>query len=1663
MTTGHADDNEDSALAPAALGRAPVSAAGLMPDAKTEAVEDLIVTCYEDLLGASVVDRNRPVVLGSVEATTLNTKLEIVLGVPLLSAKLLIEGVSIAALTSDVMRALGAEARSAPTELPDAIATRPDARYDPFPLTAIQQAYLIGRRHALFDLGGISTHFYVEVEGHDVDVLRLQAALRRVIARHDALRTIFLEDGTQRVIRHVDDYEIQFRDLRGASPKAAEAELSLTRKEMSHQLLPADCWPLFDVRASRRPDGVTVIHFSIDLLIADAQSLGLMFQEWAAFYANPGIALPETELTFRDYVLAVEALKDSPVYAAARTYWMARVPTLPPPPELPLAKHPSQSDGQRVRRAHRLGHDVWTRLKERANGIQVTTSTLVCAAYSEVLAMWSAEPSFTVNSTLGTRLPLHPGVPLVIGDFTSSILLEVQPDDGKGTFADRARRLQQQFYRDLSYKLFSGVEMQRELARAHGTAAATMPVVFTSLLGMPYPQTDQQSTFPAAVGYGVSQTPQVYLDHVVYERDGELHLTWDAVEDLFPAGVLDEMFDAYCGLLAHLAGSRMALDERRPRLLPADQAGRRSALNQTRVATDPALMIHSLLDRRCQEAGERVAVIAPDRTLSYRELDGLANRVARTLAERGVKPDELVGVVADKGWQQVVAALGTVRAGAAYLPLDPELPAARLGFLLECGEVATILTQPHISARIDWPAGLHTVDIDGPASYGISDEPVKCLATPDNLAYVIFTSGSTGVPKGVMIEHRAAVNTLVDCIARYELTPDDRVLALSSLSFDLSVFDIFGVLAAGGTIVIPEHEEIRDPARLVELVAEHGVTVWNSVPALFDAVVTYVSSGSGALGDSLRLAMLSGDWIPVDLPDRARSVLAGLELVSLGGATEGSIWSIDYRIGEVEEGWTSIPYGKPMANQQMYVLDHFLEPRPDWAPGEIFIGGSGLARGYWREPQKTAHSFITNPGTRRRLYRTGDIGRHLPSGDIEFMGRLDSQVKVRGHRIELGEIEAMLQKHPHVQATVVKVFGERSDPKRLAAYVVSSDGTELAVEDLRAHLAQQLPEYMIPTAFVTLERLPLSHNGKVNIKALPEPAWGSKATDPDQSSVGADQSRQDAEELISKLMCETLRLKQVGRWDGFSELGGDSLLAIRIIAKAGAQCLRIEPRAFRQEPVTVASLAAASRWQEEPVGEQGIVTGEITLTPSQQWFLEQEFDEPQHWNGMWPLLSLGQRIDPALMSAAMQHVMLHHDMLRLRFRRDDGWRAFIAGPEATEPIPFAVVDLSNVPDAKLQARVEDTCAGIQRSLDLIDGPLVRLTYIDLGPDKPGRLHVAAHWIALDYYSSRIFFEDLQAAYLQLTRDEDPLLAPKTTSFRQFSSELHEHAQTDALEREMAQWTSPGRTRAPELPLDHLTGENRQASARRVAAVLGTDETRAVTHEITRLHACDVREAIMTALGRAVCGWTGEDSLLVEVEGHGRENLLDGVDVSRTIGRCSTLWPAYLKLGQNQPAESIAAVRDAMRACPNNGIGYGMLRYLSENPDTRQVLINMPAAPIGLNHWGQVDEYFTDLIWPSTESPGPHRSPAGLRPRLIEVTSFIANGQLVILWTYSENLHLASTIQNVAEQTMRELGNLLPASDRVFMVTPAVLVEESRPLQDDGEWQLPPSLEAVAES
>ncbi len=929
-----------------------------------------------------------------------------------------------------------------------------EQRYQAFPLTDVQQAYWLGRSEA-FELGNVATHGYIELESDRLDLERLNLAIQRLIAHHDMLRAIVLPDGQQLILPQIEAYHIEILDLRGQNPTDVASQLETVRQRMSHQVLAADRAPLFEICASRLDYCRIRLHLSFDYLIVDAWSLGeILAPQLYQLYQNPQVVLAPLQVSFRDYVLAELALKNTELYQRSQDYWFRRLPILPPAPELPLAKHPSTIKQPRfVRRSGYLQPSTWQQLKTRAIQAGITPSGVLLAAFAEVLSLWSKNPQFTINLTLFNRLPLHPQVNEIVGDFTSLTLLAVDYSTPE-PFLSKARRLQKQLWQDLEHRYISGVEVLRELARTQGgTTKAAIPIVFTSTLtqGTPEPDTLGLEKIGKVI-YSISQTPQVWLDHQVSERDGALVWSWDAVEELFPTGLLDDMFTAYCRLLDSLATEAEIWQT-------VTQQKALTTYNDT-ASPISEVLLHTLFAAQIPQQQHQPAVITPNRTLTYQQLDCFANQLANQLRRLGVLPNTLVAVVMDKGWEQVVAVLGILLSGAAYLPIAPELPNERQWHLLQEGKVQIVLTQSWLDATLTWPDSIQRLCID---TFTLVDNipPLETVQSSTDLAYVIYTSGSTGLPKGVTIDHRGAVNTILDINKRFAIGSGDRLLALSSLSFDLSVYDIFGTLAAGATIIIPEATSSKDPAHWLKLIQQYQVTVWNSVPALMQMLIEYAANQTDIL-QSLRLVLLSGDWLPLSLPAQIQSVCENVQVVSLGGATEASIWSIIYPVTTVDPNWKSIPYGRPMINQQFYVLNQMLVECPVWVVGELYIGGVGLAQGYWQDQNKTDANFIIHPQTNQRLYKTGDLGRYLPDGNIEFLGREDFQVKVNGYRIELGEIEATLQQHRSVKEVVVATIGESRENQQLVAYIVPN--SEIAASNHQqpeTYQPNQLPDVLL--------------------------------------------------------------------------------------------------------------------------------------------------------------------------------------------------------------------------------------------------------------------------------------------------------------------------------------------------------------------------------------------------------------------------------------------------------------------------------------------------------------------------------------------------------------------------------------------------------------------------
>ncbi|MFM9442372.1 amino acid adenylation domain-containing protein [Streptomyces acidiscabies] len=1004
------------------------------------------------------------------------------------------------ATAQDIARRLTAAVRTAAPAATDSPAQAPRSQDDgaPFPLTPVQASYFVGREEGL-PLGGVATFYYYEydrtAEDPVADLQRLEAAWNRLVAHHPMLRMTVDERGQQRIHTDVGPYRISVSDLRHASPDDTGRTLARLRDERSHQVRPTGTWPLFDLHAALLPDGRTRLHVGVDVLVTDLAGWMLLMRQWGRLVADPAAQLP---LPTTDFAHVQRDRVTDPQWAARRTrdraYWAERAAGLPPAPRLPVLRAAADTTPPRfVRSAATLDAPVWAALRARGAEAGVTPTATLLAAFAVVLGRWGAGERICLNTTLFDRPESAGEAADAVGDFTTTALVGTPPFtpgvwEGFGGYAAEVNR---RFWEDLDHRSVSGVEVLRDLVPGGDPGASPaplFPVVFTSGVGI-----SGDAEPPAAwIGeevFGISQTPQVLLDHIVWDEGGRLRLAWDSVDGAFPAGYVQALLDAHVRLLHRLTDPAAWQD----RALGWDPAFRPEEPLDVTPFPDAGPLLHSPVQEAARRYAERPALYGTSGAVTHGRLAENAAATAAYLAAQQAGPGDLVAVACEKGVAQITAVLGVSACGAGYLPVEPNWPDARIAAVCERAGVRHALVGRGV--KIGWPPGVtvHRLNAAGRPARGAvpGDVPGPKTPAPDDLAYTIFTSGSTGSPKGVEIQHRAARTTIDDIVDRFGITAEDRVLALSALSFDLSVFDIYGVLGAGGSLVLPDPARQRDPQHWLEQAGRHGVTVWNTAPALLEMLVEYAELEQEAAADalrSLRLVMLSGDWIPLPLPERLRKLAPQAEFMSLGGATEASIWSITHPVRHTDPSWRSIPYGRALRGQSFHVLDEHGAPCPVGEAGELFIGGDGLARGYTGDPVQTAERFAPHPVLGRRLYRTGDLGRWQVDGTIEFLGRADRQVKIRGHRIELGEIEAVLARHPAIRQCVVSsVPGPDGRPRLVAHLSPKGAGQAPAPQELSDVLRERLPEYMVPGRFVVLEQLPLTANGKIDHAALGNP------------------------------------------------------------------------------------------------------------------------------------------------------------------------------------------------------------------------------------------------------------------------------------------------------------------------------------------------------------------------------------------------------------------------------------------------------------------------------------------------------------------------------------------------------------------------------------------------
>ncbi len=1008
-----------------------------------------------------------------------------------------------------------------------------------FPLGDMQQAYWIGRGDEL-GLGGVSSHVYHELEG-GWDIDRLQAALARVIERHGALRTAFI-DGSRQQELPADAVTLAIRryDHRALDRDAQGRARLAIRSEMSHQVLPADRAPLLDVRVSIFADDDMVLHVSHDGLVMDGISMFIFFRDWAEAYQQPALMPAALGVGCRDQIAFDQEQRGTPAYARARDYWLERLDSLPPAPQLPIRRDPgSLSASPSVRSEVTIEAAAWASIRDHGRELGLTPTVVLGSVYAETLSMFSGGDDFTLNVTLANRMPTDPDIFQVIGNFTSPQLIPCR--FGKWTtFAERTTALKAAMAEGLEHRQFSGLEVMRALAERQGAASASMPVTFNCAIGAPGDGLDGSALDRLGKEvFSISQTPQVWLNLFAMEKADALVIQFDAVEALFPAGFIDEFAAVFRRALRALTAPT-AWEAQALTSLPASQCARRRAVNVTETPL-PDEMLQAAFLRQAASTPEADAIVLSDRTITYRELAERAAAIAHWLRAHDVGRDELVAVLMRKGWEQIAAAFGTLMAGGAYLPIDADLPEARIRHLVENGEARVILAQSTALDRLPPACGhLPVLPIDEmTVEAGLQPPPPLAGHDPDDLAYVLFTSGSTGQPKGVMISHRSVVNLVADINRRFEVGPGDRLFGVSAFNFDLSVYDIFGALSSGAAVILPDQELALDPSHWAELGRSAGVSVWNSVPAIVQML------WDAGLPESLRLVMMSGDRIPVPLAATLRRERPAMQTVSLGGPTETTVWNILYPIDDVDPSWHTVPYGRPNGNNRYYVLDRHGRECPDWVAGGLHAAGIGLARGYWRDPERTDQAFFHHEALNERLYDTGDVGRYLPDGTIEILGRSDFQVKVNGYRIELNEIETRLVAHDGVEQAAAVVIDGGDGPRLVAFYVAGGDPA--TPDDLADHLALHLPDYMVPDRFVAIERLPLTGNRKVDRKALSSLTLVDPAK-PQTSDEDAAELRPGIESELASIWRDILKRETVDPTASLQDLGATSLATIRIVA-----------------------------------------------------------------------------------------------------------------------------------------------------------------------------------------------------------------------------------------------------------------------------------------------------------------------------------------------------------------------------------------------------------------------------------------------------------------------------------------------------------------------------------
>ncbi|KAF6626198.1 amino acid adenylation domain-containing protein, partial [Paenibacillus sp. EKM208P] len=1240
-----------------------------------------------------------------------------------------------------------------------------------------------------------------------------------------------------------------------------------------------------------------------------------------------------------------------------------------------------------------LGTELTNKLKFVANQEQVTVNTIIQSAWGILLQRYNNTRDVLFGTVVSGRPTDIYGIEQMIGLFINTIPVRIQSNK-EYSFESLIKKIQQQAVESNNYDTYPLYEIQRETEQKQELINHIM--VFENYPMDTKPEENISNEYLLKVENADVKEQTNYNFNLIVAPGNSYKIRLNYNKNAYNRTYIEKIKEhLYQILYQTIENPNILLDE-------IEIVNKNEKVQLLEFCQDKNfefmhdMNIIQLFENQVRQTPDKTALLYGEESLTYLELNQHANKIAHMLKRKNIESDEVVGLMVDRSLDMIIGVLGILKVGAAYLPIDPDFPNERIEFMLNDSKSKLLLFHSHL--KKEFPHHIEQLCWDNricEIAQNDNDANLNLEITANQLAYIIYTSGTTGQPKGILTSHKNVIRVVKD--TNYiAINSSDNILQLSNYAFDGSIFDIFGALLNGAQLVMITKETLLDIRKLADCLVEKKVNVLFITTALFNVLIDYSLDSL----INIRKVLFGGERASHLHVKKALKYLSADKIIHVYGPTESTVFATYYEVNELDEDVTNIPIGKPLGYTKAYILNDSCQLQPIGIAGELCIGGSGLAKGYLNRLDLTEDKFITDPfNDGEKIYKTGDLARWLPDGNIEYFGRIDHQVKIRGYRIEIGEIEAQLLKMDSIHEVIVIVKEEQPGLKKLYAYWVG-DST-LETNSIRNHLTKSLPEYMIPSYFIRLEHLPLTLNGKVNTKLLPSLSLSESR----ENDFVAPQTKN--EKLLAEIWCNVLGLDSVSTSDNFFEIGGDSIKTIQITAKLAQLGYELEMKHWFKHQ-TLRQLSKNIK-QNAVMVEQREVYGEVPLTPIQRWFISQNYDEPHYFNQSMMLFSQELYKEDTICTT-MNHILAHHDYLRTVLKQsNESIKAWNRKISSENLYSLTVYDLDDCID--LPGTIERLANQTQGALNLNHGPLINVAIFKTSSGD--HLLISVHHFIIDMVSWRILLEDFSTVYKQVRNHKEIKLPNKTSSFQDWASSLLQYAQSEKLIEEKKYWNKIFERNYNQLPKDFKENKGTVTTSETVTVSLSSKDTKALLKNSHQTYNTEINDLLLVALGMSVKKWANINDIIINLEGHGREQLFNHLNITRTVGWFTTQYPVVLNMEESSNLEkTIQQTRDMLREIPNKGIGYGILKYLSSATEDFK---NHYIPEISFNYLGQFDQDLqNNTNYLSDYSKGSDVSLKQSRTNSLDIYGMAINGKLSLTINYSNLQYRKKTIMSLVK-------------------------------------------------